>query len=440
MPNLTYQTLGYHHSVQFAEGFSEPEATVGYVILGKSSQWNANDTPPTIVDTEYSTFDIMNASFGGKKIVGNDVSLVIPRKNWSANTIYTSYNDRANSIFSTANGQYVYTSDGVVYRCLNNANNSPSTVEPSGDYSIDNGFIETADGYVWKYEYAIVSSNKFITTDWIPAPTFQTVTYYGSSNNVIDGAVSQLIVESGGTGYGNTNTTITIVGNGAGATANAIVSNGVLQSCDLLTVGSGYTYQNCTVEVTGSGSGANVRPVLSPYGGHAFNPARELSSNTVMISMKIGSGDSTEGGKISANNDFRQIGLLLGPYKYNTNTEISSANANASVLLATTILVTTGSDFNRDEIVYQGTDLANATYSAVVTDYFVNDIFVTEQSGTIQLGGVLKGNTTAVTRTVVNATPPELDPRSGSLVYVENRSPITRAIDQAENIKFVISF
>jgi len=440
MPNLSYHTLGYHHAIQFAEGFSEPDATVGYVVLGKSASWDANDAPPNVADTEYSTFDVTNVAFGGKKVSGNDVSLVIPRRNWTANTVYTSYNDRTASLFATANGQYVYTSTGSVYRCLSNANNALSTVQPSGDYSVDNGFIETADGYVWKYEYAILPTDKFLTTDWMPAPTAQVTAYYGSSNNVVAGAVSQLIVISSGSGYGNTNTTIQIVGDGVGATANANVVAGALVSCDLLSYGSGYSYQNCTVTVTGSGSGANVRPVLSPYFGHAYNPALQLGANTVMISMKIGTGDATEGGKITANNDFRQISLLLGPHKYNQNTEISSANANSVVLLAETVLVTTGSDFTRDELVYQGTDLANSTYRGVVTDYFVNEIYITEQFGTIQVGSALKGNTSAVARTVVNSTSPELDSRSGSLVYVENRAPVSRAINQAENIKFVVSF
>ena len=35
---------------------------------------------------------------------------------------------------------------------------------------------------------------------------------------------------------------------------------------------------------------------------------------------------------------------------------------------------------------------------------------------------------------------PEIDYYSGSVVYVENRAPITRAADQTENIKLIIEF
>ena len=35
---------------------------------------------------------------------------------------------------------------------------------------------------------------------------------------------------------------------------------------------------------------------------------------------------------------------------------------------------------------------------------------------------------------------PEVQPDSGDIIYVENRSPITRAADQTENIKLIIEF
>jgi hypothetical protein len=35
---------------------------------------------------------------------------------------------------------------------------------------------------------------------------------------------------------------------------------------------------------------------------------------------------------------------------------------------------------------------------------------------------------------------PELDHDSGDVIYIENRSPIVRAVDQTENIKLIIEF
>lgn len=438
--NNSYRSLGYNNASQFAEAFSEPQATIGYVMLGKTSPWDNQDNPPLFEDREYNSFAVYNAMIGGKKILGNDVELVLPRINWTANTVYTAYDDREPNLFASANGQYVYTSSGAVYRCIENGHNGPSTIEPSGDYTVNNGFISLpGDGYVWKYMYAILQSSKFVTSKWIPVPSKQTQSYYGSSNNVIRGSVSRLIVEDGGTGYTN-NTTIQLIGTGAGVNATAVIANGNLVSCIVNSMGSGYSYQNCSVNVIGTGSGANVRPVLAPDFGHAFNPAKELGSNTVLISVKVGHPDSTEGGKITTNNDFRQISLVLGPHKYGETTEVDSVTANAAVNMTTGIVLTSGSDFQRDEIVYQGTDLANATYQAIVVDYLLNTVYVNEQLGTLRPGILLKGETSTVSRTVVNAIAPELEPQSGQLVYVENRDAIARAMNQAENIKFVISF
>jgi len=440
MTTLTNRQLGYHNAKQFSDGFSETDATVGYLTIGRTSLWDANDSPPSLANTLITSYSVWNNMFGGKRVVGNDVALVIRRNNWTANTVYPSYDDRAEAPYLAANGEYVYTTAGAVYRCLDNANNALSTVEPTGDYILNNGFITTADGYVWKYMYAITPTSKFITTSWIPVPESQTINYYGSSNNVVSGAVSRLVVVSGGTGYSNTNTTITIVGNGTAATANANLTGNVLTSGIMTNHGKNYTYQNCSVVITGIGTGANVRPVLSPPSGHAFNPARELSSNTVMISIKIGSPDSSEDGKVSANNDFRQIALITAPHKYNESTEVDSANANSAITQSTSIILTTGTDYTKDEVVYQGTDLANATYQAVVVDNLLNQAAVCEQSGTIQIGTILKGNTSAIQRTVVDTITPDLHPRSGNLLYVENRATIMRAEGQAENIKLVLSF
>lgn len=438
--NSSFHSLGYNNASQFAEGFSEPQATIGYVTLGKTTLWNGTDTPETPQDQEFTSFDVYQSMIGGKKIVGNDVALVIPRINWTANTVYTAYDDRVSQLFDSANGDYVYTSTGAVYRCIDNANNTPSVIEPVGDYTVDNGFIDSpTDGYVWKYMYAIPQTSKFITSKWIPVPSNQTLAYYGSANNVVRGSLSRVIMESGGVDY-DANTIARVIGNGVGANVVPVIVDGAVTECVVNTIGSGYTYQNCSIQISGTGSGANARPVLSPNFGHAFNPAKELAANSVLVAVKIGTPEATEGGKITANNNFRQIALLLAPHKYGEETEVLSANANSAVRMTTGITVTSGSDYTRDEIVYQGTDASNSTYQAVVVDYVLNTVYVNEQYGTIRPGFALKGNTSTVARTVVDTIPPDLEPRTGSIVYVDNRAPIERAPNQAENIKFVISF
>ena len=46
----------------------------------------------------------------------------------------------------------------------------------------------------------------------------------------------------------------------------------------------------------------------------------------------------------------------------------------------------------------------------------------------------------AATGTIASLTNPEIEYNSGKMIYVEDRSPITRATDQTENIKLIVEF
>lgn len=435
--------LGYERAFTFLNSFitSSNDAAVGYVMLGRNVAWDANDTPPAIYDTENTLFDTYNNFIGGKKITGNDGYLVIPRVNWQANVVWTQYDDDSNTQFSSANSMYIYASGGNVYKCLNNANNSLSTIEPANNYTSANGFTSPGDGYLWKYMYKVPSASKFLTSAWMPVPSTQSEAYFGFANNIVVGAISRLILTTGGAGYSNTNTTIQITGSGQSGNATANVNaNGNVIAVTLNDKGVDYLRGNVRVIVVGSGANATIRTVLSPYGGHGFNPARELGSNTVMLAVKVGDVDSTEGDKITSNNDFRQIGLLLRPHKYGEDLMVSSANANIAITMMTQIILTSGPSYLNDELVYQGNSVANATFSANVADVFTNAVRTTNRHGTPIPGDLLIGNTSGVSRTVVAYENPDLDEESGDLVYSENRSAVQRSDGQAESVKIVLRF
>lgn len=435
--------LGYERAFTFYDSLvtTANDAAVGYVMLGRSLPWDANDTPPAIYDTENTLFDTYNNFLGGKKITGNDVYLVIPRRNWVANTVWTAYDDTSNTQFSSTNSMFVYASGGNVYKCLDNANGAYSTIEPANNYTSANGFTSPGDGYTWKYMYKVPSASKFLTTAWMPVPLTQTEAYFGFANNLVAGAISQAILTTRGDGYSNTNTIIQVTGSGTGANVTANVNAaGNVQSITLSGRGSGYVRQNVQARVVGSGANATVRLVMSPYGGHGFNPGRELGANAVMIAVKVGDVDSSEGGTVTSNNDFRQIGLLMRPHKYGETAAVSRANANIAVRMVTQILLTSGSSYLKDEIVYQGSNVAYATFSANVSDVFTNAIEATHRRGTVIPGALLIGSTSGISRTVVATTDPDLEEETGDLVYTENRPAVSRTDGQAEWIKIVLNF
>lgn len=102
MPNFSNvsRRLGLERALTFYNSFitASVDAIVGYVMLGRNIAWDANDAAPAIYDTENTLFNTYNNFLGGKKITGNDVQPVIPRVNWSANIVWTEYDDARKSV------------------------------------------------------------------------------------------------------------------------------------------------------------------------------------------------------------------------------------------------------------------------------------------------------------------------------------------------------
>jgi hypothetical protein len=118
-------------------------------------------------------------------------------------------------------------------------------------------------------------------------------------------------------------TRVYINGDGTGAIANTVLSNTHINATAtqaniskivVTTIGKNYTVANAYVY--GSGSGATARVILPPKYGHAYNPSKELFANNIMVAVRIGEIDTTEGGKISANTNFRQYDLIQQTQKH----------------------------------------------------------------------------------------------------------------------------
>jgi hypothetical protein len=511
----TSKKLSFNNAEQFRESFAEPQPTVGYVFIGNHVPYANEASPNSIVDSSSDEKTVWDNMFAAKKITGNDVEMVVPRVDWTGSTKYKQYDDKifiddliTGNTTLNVKPMYVITTDRNVYKCLSNNASANSTVMPTGDYTTANGTIATSDGYIWKYMYNIKPSNKFLTTDWMPAPVSTSkLDYNVSSSDVVDGELTTIIVTDGGTGYAeptiyatafgpgvtsinmanttnvaanmyvtgtgittgalvtavNTiSSTITIssatTANGGGTTANSLtfttrvyvsgdgsgtiasasISNRAISKITVSVTGSGYSYANAIVY--GSGTGANARVILPPKFGHGFNPAKELDGSNVMVADKIGLVDSTEGGLISTSTSFRQYGLLRDPYKYGQTTQVTSATANSTISQTTNLTLVAGADFTLNEFVYQGSSANNAYFYGFVNAQSSNQVRLTKVRGEAAVGGILIGASSGVNRTIVKQIPPEFEPYTGDIMYVENIQKVTRAEGQAENVKFVIRF
>lgn len=409
-----------------------------FVTIGKQTIWNENDTPPTTPGQ--STRDLIGYSdraIVAKRLSLDNVSFVVPRYDWVANTVYSQYGC---TVCPIGTPYYVLNNKNQVFKCLDNNSGAPSTDQPElilSTTSLEEPYFLTSDGYKWKYLYTISSDQKqkFLNAEWMPVfynrfvrsaainRSIDIVRLTNSGNNYVDGSSQGII---------------TIQGDGRNAVLKANVVDGQVTEILIQNRGEDYTKANLIfTDVTGGvGSGASANVVLSPQNGHGFDPVEELYANTVMFNVDF---FDDEDGLFPAENEFREITLVKNPYEYGTTT---LADENLYKMYST-ILVSPGvGDYNNDEIVIQGESLETSSFSAEVISFDENTskLFVNNLRGTFSPNQPVKGLTSGAIRIGLSRTPPNLELYTGKVLFVSNKVPVTRDPDQTDRIRFILSF
>lgn len=408
-----------------------------YFYIGRSQPWpNSDANVATPVDSVNDQYGAQQKMVAMKKIAQSDVTHSITRYNWISGTTYSEYDDQ-DSLLSTKQ-YYVITDDLNVYKCLQ-AGAGASVVKPTGTNTFANA--EEADGYIWKYMYTLsgTQASKFLTNTFIPVVTLTSddgSLQYDVQDAAVDGAIHRIKVTAGGSGYTSA-PSVTIDGDGAGCTATATVVAGVVTEITVNTIGAGYSQAVVTFS-GGGGSAATARPVLSPPGGHGSDPVGELGGFYTMLNVQL---DGQEGsGDFPTDNDYRQLGMVLNPLNYGTTT-----TATATTLIATESLTYTGisgGDFVVDGTITGQTSGAVAYIDSV--DTTTGTIRYHQESDTgftaFQVAESIESASGTVSATVATLVDPEVDKFTGEVLYIENRSPVTRADDQIEDVKLVLEF
>ena len=474
-----------NNALQFYESFSEATATTYYLFIGRAHAWasdadvqgntiteGTDASPPTPNDDISSEFYNWDDMLGAKIIASTDVSYCIPRRNWTTGTTYDHYEHNISSSNTANSGAtnlfdstfVVMNSAYAVYKCIENDSNTASTVEPT---STSNSIVTTGDGYKWKYMYSLTSAEtlNFMSTDFIHVSTDSTVTAAA-----VDGALDTIEVVAGGSSYslsaGATISAIPIRGDGSSGICSVTISSGAIASAAVTTAGTGYTYayiRNADIitgtNAGGAGSGGNLNVFIPPKGGHGKNAITELGGFYVMINKSLTGAEGTS--DIGVGNDFRRIGLIRDPYNYGTTT-VASATTRRQIYAA--VFSSVSGTFTADEEINQA---STGAVGKVIEYDSTNKILYWYQTRFPDVGTDSDGNLTAfsganaitgqsssaaatpntsnstTTNAVVFASgysTPELAFDSGDIIYVEERSPITRASDQTENIKLIIEF
>ena len=498
MPAIITNKFRLNNAEQFQESFSETAATVYYLGIGRAQNFGtitrpdartdyegtetAPSTPGDSVLNEFKNFDDLLAA---KKITGSDVSFCIPRRNWTTGTTYDIYrhdyeefvtgststritaNSGATTLFDST--FYVLTADRNVYKCLDNNGNSASTVEPTGTGT---SIITTGDSYKWKYMYTLSAAQQanFLSTDFMAVATDSTV-----AAAAVDGALDTVKIKTAGSSYtvsgGATSGTITAVpirGDGSGGVCSVTLTSGAVTAVTVTTAGTGYTsgyIRNADIiaatNAGGAGSGAELDVIIPPKGGHGKNAIEELGGFFVMLNTSLEGTESSNSGDFTAANDFRKISLIKDPQNA-AGSAASAATLRGTYAVKINTSPTPGTFVADEEINQASTGAVGKVVEWDSTNkilYYVqtrhNDAGadsngnVTAFSGTNVITGQSSsatGTPEATTSTVNNVSftsgysAPELKHDTGEILYVENRTKITRATDQTENIKLIIEF
>jgi hypothetical protein len=405
-----------------------------YTILGKQLPWNAGtEIPTTPRTTDQDFYDLYKRGIFAKQVSFENSSLVVQRNNWTANTVYNTYQSNTNF--------YIVNSKDQVFKCLSNVSTGTiSTDEPEltlSTTSLEEPFLQTADEYKWKYLYTISSAQKqkFMDSEWMPVtfnkfvrasalPTsIDIVTITNSGNNYTDGPTQDII---------------TVVGDGTGAVLKANVVSGKVTDIIIQNRGEDYTTANLVfTDITGGiGSGASAIVSIAPHDGHGYDPVFELGASTVMVNVEF---DGDEGGLFPVDNEFREVFLVNNPFEFGT-TELAT---DKSYTLYTKIKTSPGlGDFSVDEKVFQGTTFDDATFTADVIsfDEIENQLYVNNLTGTLTENSALKGLTSGSIRVATAKTNPTLHLYSGKVLYISNKLPVNRDSAQTDRIRFIISF
>jgi hypothetical protein len=408
-----------------------------YLLIGRPQNWPSEPTAPTPINNEYQDLVYWAETIALKRILPTDYKQVVKRYDWSAGVVFTQYDNLSSNIYGS--NFYALTVDNNVYKCISNNYGAVSTDKPTGKLT---SIITTADGYRWKYLYSLTDTDllKFLTVDYMPVNIDNDVT-----STAIKGTIDNIIVTNAGNLYStNSNIIISISGDGTGAEAGQVLLTGAntINTIKTSLYGSNYTY--ATVAISGgSGSNATARTIVSPRNGHGSNVYSELGARYVMVNSRLNYAEGS--GDFPVINDYRRIGIVKNPVSNSTSTIATETTLNSTYTLVVSNITGT---FTIDENVYGNNTNANgfivSANANVITGNgairYITPIELYSGNVTFQIGETIHGSNSLATGRITGITVPEVNKNTGQILYVENRTKITRNSDQAENIHIVIEF
>jgi len=391
---------------------------------------------------------------------------------------------------------YVINKDFKVYVCIENGSTGSKDPEKSIIEPIHTGVgipAAGSDRYRWKYLFTISPSDviKFDSTEYIVLPNdwatasntsdIGIIREGGNSDATGDSQITTVFIKDAGTGLANTplgGITVPILGDGENGLVNIIVKNGSIESATVTNGGKGYTYGIVQYE------GGNLIPIIPPSKGHGYDIYKELGAEKVLMYARFD--DSTK--DFPVDTVFSQVGIIKNPEKYSgstifTENTFSSLGAimlddsySGTPVIGSVITQVTNTNndtakayvasydketkvlkYYQDRSLYLNQTTGDHTGSSDVATRakVVSFVSSSSNSNSINVSGIgvtmnvnqnqnfiIKNNKKidlGVTFTGGLANP-EINKKTGDIIYIDNRPSVTRDSRQKEDVKIILEF
>lgn len=398
---------------------------------------------------------------------------------------------------------YVVNSDYRVYICIDNGSSGINTTgnasqdEPTFTDLEPAPAGESGDGYIWKYLYTISPSDiiKFDSIEYITVPNnwstsadSQIVAVRENGDSTLnDNQIKKVYIQSRGSGYTlQSGQSCNIIGDGSGATVSVEVdASGSITDATVTSGGKNYTYAMVDLGTTTTPEQyAKLIPIIPPSKGHGFDVYKELGADKILIYARFD--DSTKDFPIDSK--FAQVGILKNPKVFDS-TGINTANFTSSEFSGTYALKLSGTPtgtisvgdkiqqtlstgiavgyvasydsetkvlkYYRDRSLYfnpnsyDQTDYIGLTTTGKVLDFNnVNQIVKVGGGFNASVDSSFSGITTTISNKIINLgveftnglSNPEINNKSGDIIYIDNRPTVTRSSRQKEDVKIILEF
>ena len=255
-------------------------------------------------------------------------------------------------------------------------------------------------------------------------------------NAAIPGTIDRLEIISGGIDYVDGDAAVAIVGDGSGAEAILDIDpdDGSILSITITNRGSGYTFADVTIGGI-EGTGAEIIAVISPKAGHGANAQKELFATNVGFSVNL-TNDSAD---LFLNNDFRQIGVVKNPLIFDTNNNFLDSSGTCCFVVTTS----SPASYDMDDVITTDSGGRFIVVQKVDADDngSLESIYLLPIIPIITSSSILTNTTQSISGLTINSViEPEIDNKTGEIIYLDNREFIVRQEDQVEKIRAILKF